>query len=111
MFFSYCMFHLSYSYARPFQKSAGRISIQLLSSNLKYVSLVNVLSSSPDFTIKNMSNIVPTPESTKPDSFDLYWEAIHPFAEETMVVLYFQGTLNQMTVVYPYKVLMTVSLC
>ena len=80
-----------------------------MATPLKHVKLTSIISSSPDFSFRNLSFMLPTGEYFRTETLDFSWESIHPFAEETMVVVYFVGTLNQTTVVYPLKVMMTVS--
>lgn len=36
------------------------------------------------------------------------WEVVIPFNEPTLIVLYFMGIYNDINVVHPYKILLTV---
>ena len=72
------------------------------------VQLVKVASSHYEFTIKNLDKVVPTISTTKMESVTVEWEMVVPGYEQTLVTLYFFGKYNDLNLVHPLKVLLTV---
>lgn len=72
------------------------------------VQLNKVVSSSYDFRIKHTSVSFPVVSTTKAERIVLEWEAVIPSTEQALVILYFMGTYNDVRLVHPYKILLTV---
>lgn len=70
--------------------------------------LVKVASSHYEFSIKNLDKLLPVISTTKMETVTLDWEIAVPSYEETLVTLYFFGKFNDLNVVHPVKVLLTV---
>ena len=72
------------------------------------VQIVRVASSHFEFSIKHLDKLLPVVSTTKMETITLEWEAVLSVAEETLVTLYFFGKFNDLNVLHPLKVLLTV---
>jgi hypothetical protein len=90
-------------------KNFGKISIEMSPAAGERLQLVSIHSSSPDFQLKGLEQSLPTGIFTTFSSLTIDWECLATSNEESMVVLYFMGFYNGLSVVHPYKVLMIVN--
>ena len=70
--------------------------------------LVKIASSHHEFTIKNLDKLLPIESTTRMETITLDWEIAVPSYDETLVTLYFFGKFNDLNVLHPVKVLLTV---